>query len=155
MTHANTNWRDELAAIGSISKATGVNVETIRYYERIGLLARPSRTPSRHRRFGNEHRQRLFFIRRARELGFSILEIKALLGLPGQNRTCAEIKSLTELHRASVQAKIRGLKRLERTLSDLAKKCGDGQLSHCPILDSLGTGDFFFQSAEKPIVLKP
>lgn len=139
MTHVNTILRDEPAAIGSISKATGVNIETIRYYERIGLLSRPSRTPARHRRYGSEHRQRLFFIRRARELGFSIAEIKALLGLTGRNRSCAEIKSLTEIHRASVHAKIRDLKRLERTLSDLAKQCGDGRLSRCPILDALGT----------------
>lgn len=143
MTADNTIARDELLAIGSISEATGVNIETIRYYERIGLLARPRRTPARHRRYSIEHQQRLFFVRRARELGFSIAEIKALLGLTGARyRTCAEIKSLTEAHLATVQHKIRDLKRLERTLSNLAKQCGDGELSHCPVLDALGSRAF-------------
>lgn len=113
MTTENTIARGELLAIGSISEATGVNIETIRYYERIGLLARPRRTPARHRRYGTEHRQRLSFIRRARELGFTIKEIKALLGLAGAaNGTCAEIKLLTEAHLATVRHKIRDLKRL-------------------------------------------
>lgn len=137
----------ELVAIGSISEATGVNIETIRYYERIGLLAQPRRTPARHRRYGAEHQQRLSFIRRARELGFTIKEIKALLGLAGcRNGTCADIKFLTETHLATVQHKIRDLKRLERRLADLAKQCGDGELLHCPIIDALGSGDTFAPS---------
>lgn len=149
MTAENTIARDEFLAIGSISEATGVNIETIRYYERIGLLARPRRTPARHRRYGVEHQQRLFFIRRARELGFSIAEIKALLGLTGtRNRTCAEIKSLTEAHLAAVHHKIRDLKRLERTLSTLAKQCGDGKLSPCPVLDALGSVAAFATSRQ-------
>ena len=140
MIHENTISRAESTAIGDISRATGVNIETIRYYERIGLLSRPSRTAARHRRYSSEHRQRLFFIRRARELGFSIAEIKALLGLSGtKSKRCADIKSLTEMHLTTIRAKIRDLQRLERTLADLAARCGDGRLPQCPVLDALGS----------------
>jgi MerR family mercuric resistance operon transcriptional regulator len=139
MAPNNTNSRELLSAIGGVSRATGVNIETIRYYERIGLLSQPIRNNARHRRYSSEHQQRLSFIRRARELGFSIEEIKALLGLAGgHNRSCAEIKAITQAHLGGIRQKIRDLKKLDKILADLAARCGDGKAPTCPILEAIG-----------------
>jgi MerR family mercuric resistance operon transcriptional regulator len=125
-------------AIGALSAKTGVNIETIRYYERIGLMPAPPRTEGRQRIYDAEHLRRLTFIRRSRELGFSLDQIRALLGLAGKHElTCAEVKGLAEQHIADVQLKIKDLKRLERILSDLAARCHGRRVPDCPILDAL------------------
>ena len=81
MAQSNTRSRAKSLAIGALSRDTGVHIETIRYYERIGLLPEPPRSQGRHRVYNDGHRQRLVFIRRSRELGFSLDEIRVLLGL--------------------------------------------------------------------------
>lgn len=90
-----TNARPAGFAIGELSRLTGVNIETIRYYERIGMLPQPPRSAAGRRMYGSEERRVLAFIRRSRELGFSLSEVRALLGLgaPG-DASCAEVKSL-------------------------------------------------------------
>src|SRR5919108_5602416 len=124
MPSLNTKTRAAAATIGALSERTGVNIETIRYYERIGLLPTPPRSAGRHRLYDEPHRQRLVFIRRARELGFSLDEVRALLGLSGgHDLTCREVNALTLHHIGSIRDKIRDLRRLERTLSDLADRC--------------------------------
>jgi len=124
--------------IGALSRQTGVNIETIRYYERIGLMPAPPRNEGRQRVYDAYHLRRLIFIRRSRELGFSLDQIRPLLGLAGKHvLTCAEVKGLAEQHTADIRRKIGDLKRLERILSDLAAQCHGKQVPECPILDAL------------------
>ncbi len=131
---------DRQTTIGALSEMTGVNIETIRYYERIGLVPAPPRSEGRHRLYEETHRQRLIFIRRGRELGFSLNEIRDLLGLTrGHHLTCGEVKALTERHIADIRAKVRDLKKLDHVLSDLAAKCHGTRVPACPILDALGS----------------
>jgi MerR family transcriptional regulator, mercuric resistance operon regulatory protein len=140
MTRSNTRSRVESLAIGAVSRDTGVHIETIRYYERIGLLPEPPRSQGRHRVYDDTHRQRLVFIRRSRELGFSLDEIRILLGLARNHKlTCDEVKALTERHVTDIRHKIRDLKKLERVLGDLAARCHGGKVPACPILDALGS----------------
>jgi len=142
MPRLNTVSRSASLSIGELSRRTGVNIETIRYYERIGLLPAPPRSQGRHRLYDELHRQRLVFIRRARALGFSINDTRDLLGLTrGHNLCCAEVKTLTEQHVADIRAKIRDLKKLERVLSELAARCGGTSVPDCPILDALSQPD--------------
>lgn len=138
MRGENTKMRAAPATIGILAEGTGVNIETIRYYERIGLLPAPPRSAGRHRLYGEPHRQRLVFIRRARELGFSLEEVRTLLGLGGgHGLTCGEVRALTRHHIAAIHDKVRDLKRLERTLSELATQCKADAVPDCPILDAL------------------
>jgi MerR family transcriptional regulator, mercuric resistance operon regulatory protein len=138
MPSSNTKMRAVPATIGTLSEGTGVNIETIRYYERIGLLPAPPRSAGRHRLYGEQHRQRLIFIRRARELGFSLEEVRVLLGLGGSHDlTCAEVRALTNLHLAAIRQKLRDLKRLESTLSNLSSQCTGKTVPECPILEAL------------------
>jgi MerR family transcriptional regulator, mercuric resistance operon regulatory protein len=104
-----------MLSIGQLAAETGVNIETIRYYERVGLLAIPSRTTGRHRAYDKQYVQRLTFVRRSRELGFSLGDIRALLDLSDgkQDRVARE---LTLRHLADVRGKIASLRKLERAL---------------------------------------
>ena len=125
--------------IGHLAKETGVNLETVRYYERRGLLPKPPRSASGYRLFPSEAARRLRFIRRAQELGFSLREIRELLALrvsPTANRT--EIRAKAEAKIADIEAKIRTLESMRKTLRKLTKSCaGCGSTTVCPILESL------------------
>ena len=124
--------------IGALSEQTGVNIETIRYYEREGLLPHPPRTAGGHRSFSEDHLKRLTFIRRSRELGFSLAEIRVLLALvDGGSYTCGEIKALTLEHAESVRSKISDLRRIKRILLDISSRCEGGAVPECPIIDAL------------------
>ena len=124
--------------IGTLSKRTGCNVETIRYYERVGLLRLPGRTPGGYRLYGIEHLKRLTFIRRARALGFSIDEVRRLLNLSDHHkRPCAEARSVAATHLEDIRAKIAGLKAMERVLKETVARCGDSKGSHCPLIEAL------------------
>ncbi len=124
--------------IGALSAETGVKIETIRYYEREGLLPHPPRTAGGHRSFSEDHLKRLTFIRRCRELGFSLAEIKVLLALvDGGLYTCGEIKSLTLEHAESVRSKISYMQRMEKMLVEIASGCEGGTVPDCPIIDAL------------------
>jgi MerR family mercuric resistance operon transcriptional regulator len=139
---ANTKARVQKLPIGLLSRETGVNIETIRYYERIGLMPEPPRSDGGHRVYDKTHRQRLAFIRRARELGFRLDDIRSLLGLErSQKLACDEVKALTDRHIAEIREKIRDLKELERVLSKLTAQCHGGRVPACPILDVLGATD--------------
>src|SRR5215510_12826753 len=114
MKTSNTKSRAATVTIGELSQRTGVNIETIRYYERIGLLPAPPRSAGRHRLYGEPYRRRLVFIRRARELGFSLEEVRALLCLGGAHAlTCRDVRALTQHHIEAIRAKIRDLRKLE------------------------------------------
>ncbi len=136
----NTNAREQICTIGGASKATGVNIETIRYYERIGLTPPPPRRAQRYRLYDHEMIKRLAFIRRCRRLGFSLDEVRELLRfVDGGEPSCAEVKERTLEHIQEVQAKIRDLQTVKRVLSDMAAKCDDGAVPGCPIIDALYT----------------
>lgn len=141
MTRSNTTSRAQTFAIGALSELTGVNIETIRYYEKIGLLPQPRRSEGRHRVYDHELKQRLQFLRRSRELGFSIEEIRALLRLVDQGGLgCREAKDITERHLEDIRGKISDLKKLERALGALAQSCEANKLSPCPLLETLWKG---------------
>jgi len=121
-----------------LARRTGCNLETIRYYEKIGMMPDPPRTASGYRLYDSGHVSRLRFILRARELGFAIEEIRGLLALvDGGTQTCAEIKERTEQHLADVRAKIADLRRIERVLAVTAAKCTGDEVPDCPVLDAL------------------
>lgn len=125
-------------SIGVLSKASGVNIETIRYYERIGLTPRPPRTEGGQRVYEAADHQRLIFIRRCRDLGFSLEDIRALLDLAQHEaRPCHDVKEKTVGHLAAVRRKIADLKRMEAALKGLAKSCDGGDAPTCPILQAL------------------
>ena len=94
---------DQRLSIGALSDRTAVHIETIRFYERVGLLPEPPRSGGGHRLYTKEHRNRLVFIRRARDLGFSLKEVRALLGFGGGRGTCARVKTITEQHIADIR----------------------------------------------------
>ena len=126
--------------IGALSERTEVHIETIRYYERIGILPKPPRSAGGHRLYAEEYQRRLVFVRRARELGFSLEEVRALLQLTGGRRNaCAAVKSITEKHIADIRQRVRELNRLERALSTMVNQCRGGDTLDCPILDALAT----------------
>ena len=130
----NTNPR---LTIGALSERTEVNVETIRYYERIGILPNPPRSAGGHRLYAKEHTQRLVFIRRSRQLGFSLDQVRELLGLSSGRMTCARVKTITEQHIADIRRRVKDLKRLERVLSGWTSQCRGDEMGECPILDAL------------------
>lgn len=122
----------------ALARRTGCNLETIRYYEKIGMMPEPPRTASGYRVYDERHVARLRFILRSRELGFSIDELRGLLGLvDGGTQTCAEVKERTERHLADVRAKIADLKRIERVLADMAGQCSGDDMPDCPVLEAL------------------
>lgn len=124
--------------IGKMSCETGVNIETIRYYERIGIMPDPGRTPGGNRQYRLEDLKRLTFIKRSRDLGFSIEEIRALLQMVDRRDfTCAEVRRLTIEHLAAVKRKIAHLRRLERALGSMVRECAKGDVPDCPIIDTL------------------
>ena len=132
-------------SIGELSRRTGVNIETIRYYERIGMLPAPPRTASGRRVYGPAETRSLTFIRRSRELGFTLDEIRALLALSADDgkNTCAEVRQLAASHLADVRAKIADLRAMAEVLSDAVRRCDAGKLPGCPLIDAL--------SAESPL----
>lgn len=128
--------------IGALSRSTGVNIETIRYYERIELMRKPPRTRGGHRMYAQEHVERLQFIRRARDLGFGIEVIRALLILStGGANSCAQAREIAATHLADVQAKREDLAKLEGILSDTIARCDARRAEEiapaCPILEIL------------------
>ena len=123
---------------GTLAKITGCNIETIRYYENIALLRPVDRTSSGHRLYSPDDQARLRFILRARELGFSIAELRGLLSLVDSDEyTCGEVLAVTNDHIANIQQKISDLQRLNQTLSGMAQKCDGGEVPDCAIIDAM------------------
>ena len=127
-------------SIGELSRLTGVHIETIRYYERVKMLSTPPRTGGGRRVYSQSHRRTLGFIRRARDLGFSLDEIRALLDLAGsRRRSCAEVRDIANLHLVNVRAKLADLARLEAVLAKTVGQCAANVTPACPLLDILET----------------
>lgn len=125
--------------IGQVARRGGVGVETVRFYERRGLLSEPPRRESGYRQYPEDVVARLRFIKRAKELGFSLKEIKELLALRvDPTTTCAEVRSKAAAKVADIEEKIQALQRIKKALLQLTAVCrGRGPTSECPILDAL------------------
>ena len=125
--------------IGELAKRGRVPAETIRYYEKMALLPQPPRTASGYRAYGPEHLQRLVFLRRARELGFSIREVRELLQLARHpEQPCRNVNRLATAHLVAVRDKLRELNRLKRALDDLVESCRcEASVAECGILAAL------------------
>lgn len=133
-----TSARGHQMMIGEVSRRTGCNIETIRYYERIGVLPQPPRSKGGHRVYEESHLKRLAFVRRARGLGFTQQEVRGLLELvDGGDFTCGEIKEIALAHAGEVRQKISDLQRMENVLSNMAAECDGGTVPDCPIIDAL------------------
>lgn len=124
--------------IGEIAAATGVHIETIRYYEREGLVPHPQRTASNYRVYGEEHWKRITFIRRARDLGFSLAQVRELLDLvDDRERPCDAVDEIARKHRVRIRAKIAELTALRKELDSMIGQCRHGRISDCRIIEAL------------------
>lgn len=125
-------------SIGQIARQGGIGVETVRFYERQGLLEKPSRNESGYRQYPPEAVSRLHFIKKAKEVGFSLKEIKELLSLRlDETATCQDVRSRAEAKILDIEQKLQALTRMKQALTDLTNACsGRGRVSECPILQS-------------------
>ena len=130
----------EILTIGQLAKQAGVGVETIRFYEREGLIAEPERRPSsRYRQYPPQAVRRVRFIRHAKDLGFTLKEIQELLELRvAPESTCADVRKRARDKVADIEERIVSLQRMKAALERLAKRCrGQGPTTQCPILEEL------------------
>jgi MerR family mercuric resistance operon transcriptional regulator len=126
--------------IGALSESSGVNIETIRYYERIKLLAPPPRTPGGRRLYSKDDLRALVFIRRSRELGFSLEEVRSLMRLATQGASCRQIRDVAVPRLKDIRAKLGDLRKLERVLDAMISRCSGRDVPECPILEALDAG---------------
>lgn len=127
--------------IGDLGKATGTRVETVRYYEKIGLLPKPPRTGGNYRVYGQAELARLSFIRRSRDLGFSLDQVRALLRLSDDRaRDCTGIDEIAEAHLREVDRKLADLAALRHELKSVIESCKGGIIADCRIIEALGPG---------------
>ncbi len=130
---------DKTFTIGALARTAGVNVETIRYYQRRGLLPKPGKPVAGYRRYPADTLARLRFIQRAQELGFTLREIGELLAL-GRG-SCRETQRLAERKRADIAARMKDLAAMRRVLNRLLRACAAGRSPACPIIESLYRGN--------------
>lgn len=129
---------DIMLSIGALADATQSKAETIRYYERIGLLPAPARTAGNYRAYERRHLDRLSFIRRARDLGFSLDEVRELLRVSDRKEaSCDEVDRIARSHLAEVERKIADLQALGGQLRQLIEQCGHGTIAECRIVEAL------------------
>ncbi len=123
---------------GVLAECSGVNAETIRYYESIALIPAPARSSGGHRVYEDSHLQRLYFIRCCRQIGFSLDEIRDLLSLvDGEQVSCERVKQIADDHLRDIRAKIVDLRKMERTLDALSAQCSGDDVPDCPIIEAL------------------
>lgn len=123
---------------GVLAQRSGVNAETIRYYEKIMLLPEPDRSGGGYRVYTEDDYQRLCFIRRCRDMGFSLEEIRGLLSLvDGEQVSCEQVKRMADNHLADIKSKIADLKKMQRTLRELSSNCSGNDVPDCPIIEAL------------------
>ena len=129
----------ETLTIGRLARAAGTTPETVRWYERDGLMAAPARTGANYRAYGSDDLARLKFIRRARELGFTLDRVRALLDIASdRSRDCASVDAVTRDHIAEIDRKIADLRVLRRELAGLVASCDGGTVDDCRIVEALG-----------------
>ncbi|MEX2124946.1 MAG: helix-turn-helix domain-containing protein [Woeseia sp.] len=123
---------------GELAKRSGCNAETIRYYEKIGVMPEPLRSTGGYRQYDETHERRLQFVMRGRELGFAIEDLKSLLDLVDRRAvSCKEVENLAKAHLRSVREKIGDLKQMENVLSDTVRSCSGKDVPECPLIDTL------------------
>jgi MerR family transcriptional regulator, mercuric resistance operon regulatory protein len=128
--------------IGELSRRTGVNIETIRYFEKVGLLDTPSRTEGGHRVYAERHVRALSFIKRARELGFAPAEVRTMLNLGGSGKACCdEVREIAVHHLEEVRQKIADLAKLEHLLTSTVERCSGGHVPECAVIDMLDSAE--------------
>jgi MerR family mercuric resistance operon transcriptional regulator len=121
-----------------LARATGCNIEAIRYYENIGLMPEPPRALNGYRVYDGTHVSRLGFVMRARDLGFSLEQVREILTLvDGGMQTCGEVSSLAQVHLDDVREKISDLQRIEGVLTDTVARCTGGDVPQCAVIDAL------------------
>ncbi|MCW3837245.1 helix-turn-helix domain-containing protein [Sphingomonas canadensis] len=131
--------RREIVKIGELARATGTKVETIRFYEKIGLLPAPERTEGNYRDYSHPHLARLSFVRRARDLGFTLDQVRALLTLADdRDQPCSAVDIVAREHLSQIDRKIADLQSLRRELDGIISQCGHGAISECRIIEALG-----------------
>ncbi len=131
----------DLMTIGQAAKASGISAKMLRYYERVGLLPDPPRTDAGYRLYAPEDVHTLRFVRRARDLGFSVEQILNLLGLwQDRTRASADVKSVAAAHVRELRDKIEAMEQMARTLEDLIAHCHGDERPECPILEELEPG---------------
>jgi MerR family mercuric resistance operon transcriptional regulator len=132
-----------LLPIGALAKHTGLTVEGIRFYEKAGVLRATARTAGQHRLYGRAELKRLSFIRRARLLGFTLDEVRALLRFADHvgARSCADAHGLATQHLTDVRAKLTDLKKMEKVLRGMVASCADGTLPECPLIETLSESE--------------
>ncbi len=124
--------------IGVLARKTGCNIETIRYYEKAGMIPHPARSKGGHRLYGTGHLKRLAFVMKARVLGFTLSEVKALLQLVDErDPPCAVVRELAAAHLTDVQAKLADLKAMEAVLSEMVVSCDRGKSTECPLIERM------------------
>jgi DNA-binding transcriptional MerR regulator len=124
--------------IGDLAAATNTRVETVRWYEKVKLLPAPVRSAGNYRLYGPEHLRRLSFIRRGRDLGFTVDQIRELLALADErDKSCAEVDTIARTHLAEVERKLSDLTRLAHELRDVIGQCGCGSVADCRIIEAL------------------
>jgi MerR family transcriptional regulator, copper efflux regulator len=128
--------------VGEVARRAGVGLQTVHYYERLGLLAKPPRTDANYRAYPAEAVRRVRFIKRAQELGFTLKEIDELLSLRAAPRSrCPEVRGRAEAKVHDIDDRIRGLRAMRKALTGLIRECaGDGPVTTCPILGALDRG---------------
>ncbi|WAJ31275.1 MerR family transcriptional regulator [Antarcticirhabdus aurantiaca] len=128
--------------IGDLSKRSGVHVETIRYYERVGILPQPARQANGRRRYDEADARRLGFVRHARELGFDLSSIRALLALQERpEASCESASRIAQDQLDAVESRIARLLRLRGELSRMVAECGRGRVSECRVIEALAAGE--------------
>jgi MerR family mercuric resistance operon transcriptional regulator len=123
--------------IGELARRIGVNVETIRYYERAGLMPRPKRTSGGRRSYDESDVRTLYFIRKARDLGFDIQDARALLALREADEACNDVRAIAQRQLEKVRAEMHRASEIERILSDAVGRCAGGPASACTVLEVL------------------
>lgn len=127
-------------SIGEIARRTGVHIETVRYFEKVGLLDAPDRTEGGHRVYSDHHLRALGFIKRARDLGFTPREVRAILHLGGPGKACCdEVRALALHHLEQVRSKMADLARFERLLASTVERCSGGHVPDCAVIEMLET----------------
>lgn len=128
--------------IGEAAGRTGVKVPTIRYYEQVGLLPTPRRTAGNHRHYSPEDIRRLLFIRQARDMGFPVASVRALLELRDRpDQSCSDAHRITHMRLLEVTRRIESLTRLREVLETMVGGCGRGIARHCGVLSAIGEGE--------------
>lgn len=129
-----------MATIGEAARRSGINIETIRFYEREGIVPAPGRSTGGRRVYATDDVDRLVFVKRCRDLGFSLRDVRALLALRcAESDQCDEVRTISKRHISDVRDKIRDLRRLERALVSLVSECQEGR-ADCPALKGLFSG---------------